>query len=57
MGKSGPMETNSNYWFAPGTGFIKEVNKSYIAEKVIYTETKVLEQTGKQELEKAPEKE
>ena len=56
MGKSGPMETNSNYWFAPGTGFIKEVNKSYIAEKVIYTETKVLEQTGKQELEKAPEK-
>lgn len=49
LGKSGPMETKSSYWFAPGTGFIKEVNKSYIGEKVIYTEVKELEQTGKQE--------
>ena len=56
MSKSGQLEIMTSYWFAPGTGFIKEVNKSYIAEKLIYTETKVLEQTGKQELEKAPEK-
>ena len=51
-GKSGPMETKTSYWFAPGTGFIKEVNKSYIAEKVIYTETKILEKIGKQEPKK-----
>jgi hypothetical protein len=49
IGQSGPVETKASYWFAPGTGFIKEVSKSYIAEKVIFTEAKELVQTGKQE--------
>jgi len=41
-GMNGPMEIKRNYWFSPNSGFIKEAKKYYIADKVIFSETKVL---------------
>ncbi len=46
-GKNGAMEINRSYWFTPGKGFIKEVKKYYLANEVIFTQTRVLEKMGK----------
>lgn len=46
-GLNGPMEIKRSYWFAPGVGFIKEVKKYYIGDKTVFTQTRVLEKTGK----------
>ena len=42
-GLNGKMEIKRSYWFAPGTGFIKEVKKYYVGESTILTQTRVLE--------------
>ena len=49
VGMNGPMEIKRNYWFAPGTGFIKEVKKYYLGDTIIMTQTKVLQKTVKQQ--------
>ncbi len=46
-GMNGPMEIKRGYWFAPGIGFIKEVKKYYLADKVVFTQTRVLDKMGK----------
>ena len=42
-GLNGHMEIKRNYWFTPGTGFIKEVKKYYVGDRTILTQTRVLE--------------
>lgn len=42
-GLNGPMELKRSYWFTPGKGFIKEVKKYYLADKTVFTQTRVLE--------------
>ncbi|MCP5538390.1 MAG: hypothetical protein H7A51_19420 [Akkermansiaceae bacterium] len=54
-GLNGPMEIKRSYWFTPGTGFIKEVKKYYLGDKTVFTQTRVLEKTGKAQAK--PEKE
>ncbi len=46
-GMNGPMELKRSYWFAPGTGFVKEVKKYYLGEQMVLSQTRVLEKTGK----------
>lgn len=38
VGESGPIQIRRDYWFAPGTGFIKDVKKYFSADSVIYDE-------------------
>lgn len=45
-GLNGKMEIKRNYWFTPGTGFIKEVKKYYVGDRTILTQTRVLEKMG-----------
>lgn len=45
-GLNGQMELKRSYWFAPGTGFIKEVKKYYVGDRTILTQVRVLEETG-----------
>ncbi|MGB0775670.1 MAG: hypothetical protein ACPGUY_07470 [Akkermansiaceae bacterium] len=42
-GKNGAMEIKRNYWFSPDDGFIKEVKKYYVGEKMVLTQYRVLE--------------
>ena len=42
-GLNGKMEIKRSYWFAPETGFIKEVKKYYVGERTVLTQTRVLE--------------
>lgn len=46
-GLNGKMEIKRSYWFAPGTGFVKEVKKYYVGERTILTQIRVLEKMGK----------
>lgn len=46
-GMNGGLELKRSYWFAPGTGFIKEDKKYYLAEKMIMRQTRDLVKTGK----------
>ena len=45
---NGGLELKRGYWFAPGTGFIKEDKKYYIGDKMIMNQTRELIKTGKQ---------
>jgi hypothetical protein len=46
-GLNGPMEIKRSYWFAPDIGFIKEVKKYYLGDKIVFTQTRVLERMSK----------
>ena len=47
VGMNGGLEIKRGYWFAPGTGFIKEVKKYYVGDKLVMTQTKQLIETSK----------
>ena len=47
-GMNGGLELKRGYWFAPGTGFIKEDKKYYIGDKMIMNQMRELIKTGKQ---------
>jgi len=48
-GMNGPMEIKRSYWFTPGTGFIKEVKKYYLEDKIVFSQTRVLDEIIKKE--------
>jgi len=54
-GLNGPMEIKRSYWFTPGKGFIKEAKKYYLADKTVFTQTRVLVKMGKSEVKKPSE--
>ena len=47
VGMNGGLEIKRGYWFVPGTGFIKEVKKYYVGDKLVMTQTKQHIETGK----------
>jgi len=47
-GMNGGLELKRGYWFAPGTGFVKEDKKYYLGDKMIMNQTRELIKTGKQ---------
>ena len=47
VGMNGGLEIKRGYWFVPGTGFIKEVKKYYVGDKLVMTQTKQLIETSK----------
>ena len=47
VGMNGALEIKRGYWFAPGTGFIKEVKKYYLGDTMIMKQTRELKKTGK----------
>ncbi len=49
VGMNGGLEIKRGYWFAPGTGFIKEVKKYYLGDQMVLTQTKELKDTGRLE--------
>ncbi len=46
-GMNGGLELKRGYWFAPGTGFIKEDKKYYLGDKMIMRQTRELVKTAK----------
>ena len=45
-GMNGGLELKRGYWFAPGTGFVKEDKKYYLGDKMIMSQTRELIKTG-----------
>ena len=54
-GLNGPMEIKRSYWFTPGKGFIKEVKKYYLADKTVFTQTRVLVKMSKAKVKNSAE--
>lgn len=52
VGMNGALEIKRGYWFAPETGFIKEVKKYYLGDTMIMKQTRELKKTGKQKAAK-----
>ena len=46
VGMNGALEIKRGYWFAPETGFIKEVKKYYLGDTMIMKQTRELKKTG-----------
>jgi len=50
-GMNGGLELKRGYWFAPGTGFVKEDKKYYLGDKMIMSQTRELIKTGNKKTE------
>ena len=48
-GMNGGLELKRGYWFAPGTGFIKEDKKYYLGDKMIMNQSRELIKIGNQQ--------